>query len=262
MAGAASRPRPSGCPSRCSPDRRPAPCADDHTDHRHRSTADSSRRPASSADLERSLTQVGRAILRLEVPPGRAPRRHHHEPDGLLGPGAGGRGRGRPGCRTSPTTVELDVSTISRQVRDLVAAGLMASTPDPADGRAALLQPDRAGHGGPGGGVRVPAPRVGPGHRRLDGRGAQRAGQRPAAARRRTARHPAWRAPTTRTHDRRGDPMSIDAEPTSRAGGRPDDAPAPGRRRTPRRAGRGRPPTAAVRWWPCPTARSSSSSAG
>jgi DNA-binding MarR family transcriptional regulator len=36
-------------------------------------------------------------------------------------------------------SVELDLSTISRQVRDLVAAGLLAKVPDPADGRAALL---------------------------------------------------------------------------------------------------------------------------
>ncbi len=33
----------------------------------------------------------------------------------------------------------LDVSTVSRQVRDLVAAGLLTKVPDPADGRAALL---------------------------------------------------------------------------------------------------------------------------
>jgi DNA-binding MarR family transcriptional regulator len=36
-------------------------------------------------------------------------------------------------------SVELDLSTISRQVRDLVGAGLLAKVPDPADGRAALL---------------------------------------------------------------------------------------------------------------------------
>jgi DNA-binding MarR family transcriptional regulator len=36
-------------------------------------------------------------------------------------------------------SVDLDLSTISRQVRDLVAAGLLRKVPDPADGRAALL---------------------------------------------------------------------------------------------------------------------------
>ena len=91
-----------------------------------------------SAGLERSLSQVGRAILRLEVPR-----------DAL----SDGTTVSRTGywvlvrvsevgpARLSDVaaTVELDLSTISRQIRDLVAAGLIARTPDPADGRAALL---------------------------------------------------------------------------------------------------------------------------
>jgi len=36
-------------------------------------------------------------------------------------------------------SVGLDLSTVSRQVRDLVVAGLITKMPDPADGRAALL---------------------------------------------------------------------------------------------------------------------------
>ena len=58
--------------------------------------------------------------------------------------------------------VELDLSTISRQIRALVAAGLIARTPDPADGRASFLSLTDGG-GGPGGGLRVPSPGAGPG---------------------------------------------------------------------------------------------------
>lgn len=36
-------------------------------------------------------------------------------------------------------SVELDLSTVSRQMRDLVASGLMVKVPDPYDGRASLL---------------------------------------------------------------------------------------------------------------------------
>ena len=91
-----------------------------------------------SAGLERSLTQVARAILRLEVPRDAVP---------------GDVSISRTGywllvrvSETAPVrlsdiadSVELDLSTISRQVRDLVGAGLLAKVPDPADGRAALL---------------------------------------------------------------------------------------------------------------------------
>ena len=91
-----------------------------------------------SAGLERSLTQVARTILRLDVPSDALPA---------------GASIGRTGywllvlvseqapLRLSDLagTVELDLSTISRQIRDLVASGLIIRTPDPADGRAALL---------------------------------------------------------------------------------------------------------------------------
>ncbi len=91
-----------------------------------------------SAGLERSLSQVGRAILRLEVP-------QDALPDGTTVTRTGywllvrvsevGPAR----LSDVAASVELDLSTISRQIRDLVAAGLIARTPDPADGRAALL---------------------------------------------------------------------------------------------------------------------------
>ena len=91
-----------------------------------------------SAELERSLTQVARAILRLEVPPSELTQ---------------GRSLDRAGywllvrlstqapVRLSELadTVELDLSTVSRQMRDLVAIGLVVKVPDPDDGRASLL---------------------------------------------------------------------------------------------------------------------------
>jgi DNA-binding MarR family transcriptional regulator len=91
-----------------------------------------------SAELERSLTQVARAILRLEVPRGEL---------------TGGESVDRAGywllvrlstqapVRLSELadTVELDLSTVSRQMRDLVAIGLVVKVPDPDDGRASLL---------------------------------------------------------------------------------------------------------------------------
>ena len=91
-----------------------------------------------SAELERSLTQVARAILRLEVPPSELTQ---------------GRSLDRAGywllvrlstqapVRLSELadSVELDLSTVSRQMRDLVSIGLVVKVPDPADGRASLL---------------------------------------------------------------------------------------------------------------------------
>jgi DNA-binding MarR family transcriptional regulator len=91
-----------------------------------------------SAELERSLTQVARAILKLEVP------------RGVL---ADGESIDRAGywllVRVSTQepirlsvlaeSVELDPSTVSRQIRNLVGCGLIHKAPDPDDGRASLL---------------------------------------------------------------------------------------------------------------------------
>jgi DNA-binding MarR family transcriptional regulator len=91
-----------------------------------------------SAGLERSLTRVGRAILRLDVPDDALP-------DGVSINRTGHwllvRVSESAPVRLSEIadSVDLDLSTISRQVRDLVAAGLLGKVPDPADGRAALL---------------------------------------------------------------------------------------------------------------------------
>ncbi len=97
-----------------------------------------------SAGLERSLTRVGRAILRLEVPADALP-------DGITINRTGHwllvRVSESAPVRLSEIaeSVELDLSTLSRQVRCLVAAGLVAKVPDPADGRAALLSLTRRG---------------------------------------------------------------------------------------------------------------------
>ena len=91
-----------------------------------------------SAELERSLTEVARAILRLDVP-------HSALAEGESVDKAGywllvRISREEP-LRLSVLagSVELDLSTVSRQIRDLVAGGLVRKAPDPDDGRASLL---------------------------------------------------------------------------------------------------------------------------
>ena len=71
----------------------------DRTDHRDLRRA--SRPPPApvSADLERALTQVGRAILRLEVPRDALPDGVAHQQDRLLAPGPGVRVGSGPALR-------------------------------------------------------------------------------------------------------------------------------------------------------------------
>lgn len=91
-----------------------------------------------TAGLERALTDVARAILRLEVP-------RHVLAEGEFVDRAGYwllvRVSERATIRLSELAdcVELDLSTVSRQMRDLVSAGLVDKQPDPDDGRASLL---------------------------------------------------------------------------------------------------------------------------
>ena len=91
-----------------------------------------------SAELERSLTQVARAILRLDVPLSELTEGKSVDRAGywLLV-----RLSSQAPVRLSELadTVELDLSTVSRQMRDLVAIGLVIKVPDPDDGRASLL---------------------------------------------------------------------------------------------------------------------------
>jgi DNA-binding MarR family transcriptional regulator len=91
-----------------------------------------------SAELERSLTQVARAILRLEVPQSALAEGESIDRAGywlLVRLSAQGSVR----LSDLADTVSLDLSTVSRQMRDLVASGLVVKVPDPHDGRAALL---------------------------------------------------------------------------------------------------------------------------
>ena len=91
-----------------------------------------------SAALERSLTQVARAMLRLGVPQTALTDGHVIDRAGywLLV-----RVSDHAPVRLSDLadSVELDLSTVSRQTRDLVAAGLLVKVRDPLDGRASLL---------------------------------------------------------------------------------------------------------------------------
>jgi DNA-binding MarR family transcriptional regulator len=91
-----------------------------------------------SAELERTLTSVARAILRLDVPKSALAEGESIDRAGywlLL------RVSREAPVRLSDLAeqVELDLSTVSRQMRDLVTCGLIEKVPDPNDGRASLL---------------------------------------------------------------------------------------------------------------------------
>lgn len=100
--------------------------------------ADASASCRVSAGLERSLTQVARAILRLGVP-------QSERADGVAIDRAGYwllvRVSEQAPVRLSDLAdaVRLDLSTVSRQTRALVAAGLLVKVEDPHDGRAVLV---------------------------------------------------------------------------------------------------------------------------
>ena len=89
--------------------------------------------------LERALTLVGRAILRLGVPAHALAEGEHVDRSGywvlhrLDECGAAVR------LSDLAVLLELDLSTVSRQVRQLVEGGLVTREPDPGDGRACLL---------------------------------------------------------------------------------------------------------------------------
>jgi DNA-binding MarR family transcriptional regulator len=97
-----------------------------------------------SAELERSLTQVARAILRLDVPKSALAAGESVDKAGywLLVRVAG---QGPLRLSELAGSVELDLSTVSRQIRDLVRCGLVIKEPDPDDGRASLLSLSRRG---------------------------------------------------------------------------------------------------------------------
>lgn len=91
-----------------------------------------------SASLERSLTEVARAVIRLSVPKESLGGDQHLDRAGywlLL------RVSEQEPMRLSELAevANLDLSTVSRQVRDLAGAGLLDKVRDPQDGRATLL---------------------------------------------------------------------------------------------------------------------------
>jgi DNA-binding MarR family transcriptional regulator len=94
--------------------------------------------PAVPADLERALTQVARAVLHLGVP-------QHALAEGKALDKSGYwlmvrvSEHGPVRLSELAEAVGLDLSTVSRQMRDLVHEGLITKVPDPHDGRASFL---------------------------------------------------------------------------------------------------------------------------
>jgi DNA-binding MarR family transcriptional regulator len=91
-----------------------------------------------SSELEQSLTQVARTILRLEVPRDALPEGASLDRAGYwllfrISTAAPVR------LSELADSVALDLSTVSRQMSHLVASGLVARVPDPEDRRACLL---------------------------------------------------------------------------------------------------------------------------
>jgi DNA-binding MarR family transcriptional regulator len=89
--------------------------------------------------LEHSLTQIGRAMLRMGVPPEALGRGEQVDRSGYWAMVRLDEAPVALRLSDLAASLELDVSTVSRQVRNLVDAGLVSRQADPDDGRAALL---------------------------------------------------------------------------------------------------------------------------
>lgn len=90
------------------------------------------------ADLERALTQVSRAMVHLGVPqPTLAEGKTLDRSGYWLMVWVSEHGPIR--LSDLAEAVGLDLSTVSRQMRDLVEGGLITKVPDPHDGRASFL---------------------------------------------------------------------------------------------------------------------------
>ena len=89
--------------------------------------------------LEHALTRVGRAILRLRVPPHVLGEGVQIDRSGYWALVRLDESGGPVRLSDLAVLLELDLSTVSRQTRHLVEAGLVVRAADPDDGRACLL---------------------------------------------------------------------------------------------------------------------------
>ena len=89
--------------------------------------------------LEHALTRVARAILRLGVPPDALRDGEQIDRSGYWALVRLEESPGQVRLSDLAGLLGLDLSTVSRQVRHLVDAGLVTRESDPADGRACLL---------------------------------------------------------------------------------------------------------------------------
>lgn len=89
--------------------------------------------------LERELTQVGRAILRLGVPPGALQAGERLERSAYWAMVLLDESEGPLRLSELAAAMELDLSTVSRHVRHLSDSDLVVRDSDPADGRACLV---------------------------------------------------------------------------------------------------------------------------
>ena len=97
--------------------------------------------------VERSLTDVARVMLRMPVPAGVLGRDEHVDRSGYWALVRLDEAGGPVRVSDLACSLELDLSTVSRQVRQLVDAGLVSRQSDPDDGRASLLALSPRGRG-------------------------------------------------------------------------------------------------------------------
>jgi DNA-binding MarR family transcriptional regulator len=95
--------------------------------------------PVAVNELEWALTRVARIMLRLGVPADALHPGEHVDRAGYWVLVRLDEAACALRLSDLATALQLDLSTVSRQVRDLVASGLVRREPDPDDGRACLL---------------------------------------------------------------------------------------------------------------------------
>ena len=101
--------------------------------------------PASVEDLERALVSVARTILRLGVPPHALHEGERIDRSGYWMLNRLDESAGPQRLSDLAALLELDLSTVSRQAKQLVDGGLVTRVADPADGRACRLSVSERG---------------------------------------------------------------------------------------------------------------------